>query len=114
MFGWLWQKVHTHSVHTHIHTHTGENNSTGLPIDTSVGEVTMLRHRCLDAEQRLEAEEQRCVEAVRQLDLAKQRTLEAQKYADEARRWVHRKAKKGRRTSAMHALHRLRQGGPKA
>uniref|UniRef100_A0A7S3R0B0 Uncharacterized protein n=1 Tax=Dunaliella tertiolecta TaxID=3047 RepID=A0A7S3R0B0_DUNTE len=66
----------------------GDNNGAGLPVETSAGELTLLRHRCLDAEQRLEAEEQRCVEAVRQMESAKQRALEAQKYADEARRRV--------------------------
>jgi len=67
--------VHTRTlVHpptrTHLHTcaykwapcpPAGDNSSTGLPVDISVGELTMLRHRCLDAEQRLEVEEQRCV-----------------------------------------------------
>jgi len=48
----------------HKHTymdHAGGSNGSGFPADSRVGEVALLRHRCLDAEQRLEAEELRCV-----------------------------------------------------
>jgi hypothetical protein len=48
----------------HKHTymdHAGVSNGSGFTADSRVGEVGLLRHRCLDAEQRLEAEELRCV-----------------------------------------------------
>lgn len=78
---------HTPQLYTPIQC-TGSNSCTGLPTESSVGELTLLRHRCADAEERLEAAEQRCVDVVRQLENAKQRGLETQKYADEARRCV--------------------------